>query len=428
MPNFSAEIKSDLNINSILNLNFDFWNDDFIQVENDDVSHKLIIFMQEQSSGVIQTWLENKSLLQCFYIHQLLPEAESKTFFRLMPAWLVSDMEKIETEIHPVISAVSTAPHLFFTHDMCVGDAITKIHETKETFNNHLAFIVDDQGCYCAVLQIHQLLKHSEARLLVDIAESVGSCHVSTDREKAVAMLQHSDLDYLPIVDLSGKPVATLSAKKAMEVMQLEQTQDVEMLMGIQADDNGTPYMKTSVLEHVRKRIFWIVGLAGVGILSGMVIQSYEDAITALTILALYMPMVADTGGNAGSQASTVIVRSMALGELKLKNWCEVLWKELRISLFIGLGLACISFIKVYFLSHGVSLPNGLTLSMLGSAIALALFFQVVTATVIGAALPLLAKVSGQDPAVVASPAITTIVDVTGLLIYFYVTSLILLS
>ncbi|PHQ76820.1 MAG: Mg2+ transporter mgtE [Shewanella sp.] len=428
MSNVSAAIISDLNINLIQYLNLDFLNDNSILIENDDVSNKLIVFMQEQASGVIQAWLEHKSLLQCFYIHQLLPEAESNTFFRLMPAWLVSDMEKIETEMHPVISAVSTAPHLFFTHDMCVGDAIAKIHETSQTFNNQVAFIVDEQGCYRAVLQIHQLLKHSEARLLVDIAESVGSCHVSTDREKAVAMLQQTDLDYLPIVDLSGKPVATLSAKKAMKVMQLEQTQDVEMLMGIQADDNGTPYMQTSVLEHVRKRIFWIVGLAGVGILSGMVIQSYEDAITALTILALYMPMVADTGGNAGSQASTVIVRSMALGELKLNNWCEVLWKELRISLFIGLGLACISFIKVYFLSHGVSLPNGLTLSMLGSAIALALFFQVVTATVIGAALPLLAKVSGQDPAVVASPAITTIVDVTGLLIYFYITSLILLS
>lgn len=420
MSNISAGIKNNLNINLTHNLNF--WNNDTIQFESDDVSDQLISFMQEQAKGVIQGWLDNKSLMQCFYIHQLLPETERNTFFSHMPARFVSDMEKIEVENHPVISVISTTPQLSFTGDMCVGDAIAKIHETSEAFDNKVAFIVDEQGCYRAVLPIHQLLNHSETILLADIAETIGACHACTDREKAVAMLQHSDMDCLPVVDLWGRPVGALSAKEAMVVMQQEQTQDVEMLMGIQADDNDAPYMQTSVLAHVKKRIFWIVGLAGVGILSGMVIQSYEDAITALTILALYMPMVADTGGNAGSQASTVIVRSMALGELKLKNWCEVLWKELRISLFIGLGLACISFIKVYFLSHGVELPNGLTLSMLGSAIALALFFQVVTATVIGAALPLIAKVFGQDPAVVASPAITTIVDVTGLLIYFYVT------
>ena len=420
----TANISNSLHESSMFNLFKQY----IFQLDNEDNKNQLIDFIQEQSSAVIQRWLETLSLLQCFHIYDQLPVAEKEIIFRLMPAELISDMEKIKSQGHPVIAVASTRPHLCFSGDIRVSEAIDAIQQASENFDEQVLFVVDEQGCYRFTLELNQLVKHKLSAQLADIAHWVAPCHVSTDREKAVAQLQHSDDDYLPLVDFWGKPAGLLRAKEAMSVLQQEQTQDVEMLMGIQGAHDNTPYMQTTVLEHVHKRIFWIVGLAAVGILSGMVIQSYDDAIMALTILALYMPMVADTGGNAGSQASTVIVRSMALGELKLKNWCDVLWKELRISLFIGLGLALVSFAKVFFLSQGASLPGHITITMLGSAIALALFFQVITATVIGAALPLVATLCRQDPAVVASPAITTIVDVTGLLIYFYITSLILLS
>ncbi len=415
-------------INDGLLFDFELLNIGRSQFGNEETNNQLIIFIQKQSSGVIKRWLDNLSLIQCFHIYKRLPKSEQEVIFRVMPACFKSDMEKINAEAHPVIAVAAISPQLCFTGDMRVGEAIDKILLACDSFDGRVVFVIDEQGCYRFTLELHQLLKHEQSTLLADIAHCVEPCHVSTDREMAVTQLHLSDYDHLPLVDLWGKPVGVLYAKEAMSVLRQEQTQDVEMLMGIQGDHDDTPYMQTTVLEHVKKRIFWIVGLSAVGILSGMVIQSYDDAIMALTILALYMPMVADTGGNAGSQAATVIVRSMALGELKLKNWCDVLWKELRVSLFIGFGLACVSFAKVYFLSHSAYLPGNITLSMLGSAIALALFIQVVTATVIGAALPLVAKLCRQDPAVIASPAITTIVDVTGLLIYFYVTSLILLN
>ncbi|QFU23235.1 magnesium transporter [Shewanella eurypsychrophilus] len=420
----TANISNSLHESSMFNLFKQY----IFQLDNEDNKNQLIDFIQEQSSAVIQRWLEILSLLQCFHIYDQLPVAEKETIFRLMPAELISDMEKIKSQGHPVIAVASTRPHLCFSGDIQVSEAIDAIQQASENFDEQVLFVVDEQGCYRFTLELNQLVKHKLSAQLADIAHWVAPCHVSTDREEAVAQLQHSEDDYLPLVDFWGKPAGLLRAKEAMSVLQQEQTQDVEMLMGIQGAHDNTPYMQTTVLEHVHKRIFWIVGLAAVGILSGMVIQSYDDAIMALTILALYMPMVADTGGNAGSQASTVIVRSMALGELKLKHWCDVLWKELRISLFIGLGLALVSFAKVFFLSQGASLPGHITVTLLGCAIALALFFQVITATVIGAALPLVATLCRQDPAVVASPTITTIVDVTGLLIYFYITSLILLS
>lgn len=426
MPGITANASNVLN--DRLLFDFELLNIGRSQFENEETNNQLIIFIQTKSSGVIQRWLENQSLMQYFHIYKCLPKAEQDVIYRVMPACFKRDMEKINAEAHPVIAVAAISPQLCFTGDMQVGEAIDKIQLACDSFDDRVVFVIDEQGCYRFTLELHQLLKHEQSTLLAGIAHCVEPCHVSTDREMAVTQLHLSDYDHLPLVDLWGKPVGVLYAKEAMSVLRQEQTQDVEMLMGIQGDHDDTPYMQTTVLEHVKKRIFWIVGLSAVGILSGMVIQSYDDAIMALTILALYMPMVADTGGNAGSQAATVIVRSMALGELKLKNWFDVLWKELRVSLFIGFGLACVSFAKVYFLSHGASLPGNITLSMLGSAIALALFIQVVTATVIGAALPLVAKLCRQDPAVIASPAITTIVDVTGLLIYFYVTSLILLN
>ncbi|MGX9519286.1 magnesium transporter [Vibrio mediterranei] len=171
------------------------------------------------------------------------------------------------------------------------------------------------------------------------------------------------------------------------------------------------------------KRIVWVIGLAILGLLSGMVIHSYEDAIEAFTVLALYMPMIADSGGNAGTQSATVMVRSLALGSVKLRDWLSVLWKETRIAIVIGGALAVITLGKVSLLSYGVELPANLTLTMLGCAIGLALFFQIVSSTVIGAMLPMLTKRLNLDPAVVASPAITTIVDIGGLLIYFFCTT-----
>jgi magnesium transporter len=163
----------------------------------------------------------------------------------------------------------------------------------------------------------------------------------------------------------------------------------------------------------------WIVTLAAVGIISGLIIHSYEKVIEKLLILALYMPMVADTGGNAGSQAATVIVRALALGDVNLRDWWRVILKECQVSILLALVLGILAVAKVAFLSWETELPAGFNLLAVAGVIALALTLQVITSTLIGATLPLVVKRLGGDPAVASTPAITTIVDITGLLIYF---------
>lgn len=189
--------------------------------------------------------------------------------------------------------------------------------------------------------------------------------------------------------------------------------------MGIVPDEDGLDYPETSVFSHFRKRITWVASLAIIGVISGMIIHRYEEAMSALIILALYMPMVADSGGNVGSQAATVVIRALALGQITLKNWVMILFKEARIAFLLSVVLGFIAFGKILFLSWETDVPDQHSLFFIAFGISLALSLQVISATLIGASLPLIVKRLGGDPAVAASPAITTMVDITGLLIYF---------
>jgi len=213
--------------------------------------------------------------------------------------------------------------------------------------------------------------------------------------------------------------VGIITHDDAVDIITQEQTEDMEKLMAIAGAHEAAGYMKTSTWEHFKRRVVWIVALAALGLVSGSVVHSFEDTLMKLMILALYMPMVADTGGNTGSQTATVVVRALALREIGPKDFFRILFKEIRIALLLGTILAVLSFGKVLFLSQDTYIPPGFSLERIGLAIAVALGLQVVSSAIVGASLPLLAAFLKADPAVVASPALTTVVDVTGLLIYF---------
>jgi len=414
-----------LTSNDNVNLNFNDINNSF-DLWSDETKNKLIMFFKNNSIEDIRHWFSNKTLNQYHQIKKLSLEDIGLDLKKLLPAWLLADIEILSSVNNPVFSVMSPSTPLLLNSNMSVAETVEHVKLMEKGLHSKAAIIVDQHGRYYGLLELQMLIQHDNDVLLTDIALQVEPCHLGEDQEYAVSQLQMSNTDYLPIVDIRGHPVGLFQWQQASQVMQVELTEDVNLQMGIQSNLNEPSYLDMSVIDHVRKRIFWVLGLAAVGIFSGMIIQSYDDAIATLTILALYMPMIADTGGNAGSQSATVIVRSLALGELKIKNWLTVVWKELKIASLIGLVLAIASFIKVEFLSSSAELPGNITLTLLGSAIALALFLQVLTATVIGAALPLIAKSFRLDPAVVASPAITTFVDITGLLIYFYITTTLL--
>jgi magnesium transporter len=242
---------------------------------------------------------------------------------------------------------------------------------------------------------------------------------VDEDREKVAQLIERYDLVAIPILNRENQLVGIVTHDEAIDVIRAEHSEDMQKFMGIVQANEEFDYLGTSTFKHFKKRVVWIVSLAAVGIISGIIIHRYENALEKLLILALYMPMVADTGGNAGSQAATVVVRALALGQITVRNWFKILWKEAKISLLLAVCLGLLAYGKVLFLSWETDIPSAYSLTVIAFAISLALALQVVTATVIGAGLPLLVKRFGGDPAVAASPAITTVVDITGLLIYF---------
>ncbi len=179
-------------------------------------------------------------------------------------------------------------------------------------------------------------------------------------------------------------------------------------------------YLATSVLEHVKQRIGWIIGLALMGIVSGLIIAQYEDTLSQLVLLAVYMPVIAAAGGNTGTQAATLVIRALATGELRKRQWLSVVWKESRVAICLGLAIALVIVVRVLFFSQPNSV-GGFELNTVALAIAIALFVQVTISTTLGGVLPILARACKLDPAVLVSPVLASIVDISGMWIYFSV-------
>jgi len=312
--------------------------------------------------------------------------------------------------------------------DQTIAQAIEQVRlqaPTRETI--YYIYVVDEQHRLIGFVSLKDLILARPTQRVRDVMhEDVISADVEEDQEPVARKIEKYDLLAIPVVDPDRKMVGIITHDDALDVIRQEQQEDIEKLMAIGGRHQVGEYLKTPAYRHFCKRAGWIVGLAALGLLSGRINHGFEGTLTAMLILALYMPMVADTGGNTGSQSATVVVRALALGEISPRHVLSVLWKEFRVSCLLAIILGLLSFGKVLFLSRSSEVPAGHTLSGIGVCIALALALQVITATLIGAVLPLGAARMKWDPAVVASPALTTIVDITGLLIYFTTAKLLL--
>jgi magnesium transporter len=309
---------------------------------------------------------------------------------------------------------------------MTCAEAIAKVRADAPSKKLvYYAYVVNDEQTLLGFVTLKDLIMADPAQMIADVVHrEFVFVYVDEDREEVAKKIEKYDLIAIPVVNRQMQLMGVVTHDEAIDIIRAEHTEDLEKFMGISQRDTELNYLETSSWKHFQKRVTWIVTLAAVGIISGMIIHHYENALEKMLILALYMPMVADTGGNVGSQAATVIVRALALGEFSVRAWLKVIWKETKVSSLLALCLGLLAFAKVLFLSWETEIPAEYSLVKVAFVISLALSLQVITATVIGAALPLVVKAFGGDPAVAASPAITTVVDITGLLIYFGIASL----
>lgn len=331
------------------------------------------------------------------------------------------DIRRLAAYKEGTAGAVMTSDYATLTPELTAARAIERLRDVapdKETI--YYSYVVDDRRRLLGFASLRDLIvARRDIRVEEIMHRDVIFARVEDDQEDAARKIQKYDLIALPVIDGGDSLVGIITHDDAFDIITQEHTEDVEKLMAIAGSHEAGVYLQTSSWVHFRNRASWVVALAALGLVSGIVIHSFEETLMNLMILALYMPMMAGTGGNTGSQAATMVVRALALREISPRDVFKILFKEFKVAVLLAVVLAVLAWGKVQVLSGDSELPAGISFGKTAVVISVALGLQVVTSTLIGALLPLGAARMKWDPAVVASPALTTIVDITGLLIYF---------
>ena len=308
---------------------------------------------------------------------------------------------------------------------MTVEDALKRIRRTapdKETIN--VCYVTDERRHLIGYLSIRTLLLAEEDDVIGDIMErSIIAVQTLDDQETTAQALGRYDFLALPVVDTENRLVGIVTVDDAMDVIEEETTEDFEKMAAMLPSDK--PYLKTGVFETWKARTPWLMVLMLSATFTGIILTHFEDALMSCAILTSFVPMLSGTGGNSGTQASTAVIRALSLDEVRFSDLLQVLWKEFRVSLCCGVCLAVANFAKMMLIDRWL-LNNPAVTAMVALVVCCTLVGTVICAKLVGCALPILAEKIGFDPAVMASPFISTIVDSISLLIYFQIASTIL--
>ncbi len=338
------------------------------------------------------------------------------------------DIRRLTSYEEGTAGAAMTSDYATLPPQLTASEAIEHLRRVapdKETI--YYAYVVDEARRLRGFLSLKDLIvARRDARVEEIMHPEVIAARTHDDQEEAARTIQKYDLIALPVLNGNDALVGIITHDDALDIITQEHTEDMEKLMAIGGSHEAGVYLRTSSWMHFKNRAGWVVILAVLGMVSGYIVHSFEDLLMQFAILATFMPMLADTGGNTGSQSATLVVRALALNEISPRNILGILAKELRVSMGLGLLLAVIAFGRVFLFRGGAAAPDEHSMTRIGLAISIALGLQVVTSTLIGALLPLGAAKLKLDPAVVASPALTTVVDITGLLLFFTTVKVIL--
>lgn len=302
---------------------------------------------------------------------------------------------------------------------MTVDEAFSYIKRTgidSETIYN--MYVTDAQRKLLGTVSIRQLIFAERSQKVSELMDdNVISVTTLEDKEEVANMFSKYDLTVMPVVDKENRIVGIITVDDAVDVIVEEATEDMQIMSAVTPIDQT--YFETSIVKHWSKRIIWLLFLMISGIATGLIINHYESLITAMPLLVAFIPRLMDTGGNCGSQSSTMIIRGLALDEIRPKDIGKCVLKELGIASLVGLTLA-IANVGIVWAMYGGSYPAEL-IWRLCFAFGLTLFFVVIIAKLLGCTLPILAKACKLDPAIMASPIITTLVDITSMFVYFMV-------
>ena len=393
----------------------------FVELDSDDQE----LLIHSFSNTELKEVLDELYLDDAADIVEEMPAGVVKRILRHCDPEMRKSINEVLKYPEDSAGSIMTTEFVDLKANMTVEDALKRIRRTgpdKETIN--ICYVIDDRRHLIGLLTIRTLLLAEEDDVIGDIMERHLIAVQTLDDQEAVARaLGKYDFLALPVVDKEERLVGIVTVDDAIDVLQEEVTEDIEKMAAILPSDK--PYLKTSTLETYKARIPWLLLLMISTTFTGQIIASFERALAAATILTAYIPMLMDSGGNCGSQASVTVIRGLSLGEINFSDFFRVLWKELRVAAVCGVTLAAANFAKLMLIDR-MLFHNPMVTVHVAAVICGTLVCTVVCAKLVGCSLPMLAKRIGFDPAVMASPFITTIVDAISLLIYFRFASAIL--
>ena len=350
----------------------------------------------------------------------LIEEMPSNVVTRILKS-VNSDDRKIINELlkYPDDSAgsIMTTEFIDLTENMITEDALERIREIgTDTETIYTCYVLGENRILKGIISIKDLLLAREDSLISDIMETnIISVNTLEDQEEVAKKFDKYDLYALPVVDNENRLVGIVTVDDAINVLQDEVEEDFEKMAAMQPTEDG--YFETSVFKHAKSRIVWLLVLMLSSAITGGIITNYENAFAAIPLLVAFIPMIMDTGGNCGSQSSTLIIRGLATDELELKDVFKILWKEIRIAVIVGLTLTVVNGLRIFIQYKDIQLAITVGLSIV---------VTVILSKSIGCLLPLLAKKLKLDPAIMAAPLITTIVDILSILVYFQIATAIM--
>lgn len=314
--------------------------------------------------------------------------------------------------------SVMTTEYVAFSPEMSLEDAITYLRRTGVDKETIYTCYVTEKGVLIGLVTLKNLLmtRRTDAKIRDIMDENVISVSTGDDREEIAQMLSKYNFIAIPVVDADSRLVGIVTFDDAMDVLEEEATEDIEKMAAILPSDKA--YLRSSSFELFRHRIPWLLLLMISATFTGMIITGFENALAAQVVLTAFIPMLMDTGGNSGSQASVTVIRALSLGEVDFSDLPVVIWKELKAAIMCGCVLSCACFLKIMLVDRMLLGNTAVTLPV-AAVVCFTMVITVIVAKFIGCVLPMLAKRIGFDPAVMASPFITTIVDAMSLLFYF---------
>ncbi len=314
--------------------------------------------------------------------------------------------------------SIMTTEFVDIKKEMTVLESIDHIRKTgvdKETIDT--LYVIDSNRKLEGIVPIRKILLSDENLIIQDIMDT-NFVHIYTldDQEDAASMFKKYDYFSMPVTDSENRLVGIITIDDILDIIEEENEEDFAKMNALAPSDEE--YLDSSIFMLAKQRIMWLLILMISATFTGIIIRQYENVLSSVVILASFIPMLMDTGGNSGSQSSTLIIRGLALGELEISDYPKIFWKEFRVSIIVGLALAFINFLRIFFLER-VDFLVSLT-------VCISLFATVVLAKVVGGMLPLIAKNFKLDPAIMAAPLVTTIVDTFALMVYFSTASLLM--